>query len=157
MSANEEFIELIIPLDLKYKWSAGPQLQKFFEGLQEGKIIGNKCSKCGHALIPPVPVCPKCHVEMGDFMELSHQGTVISYSFVVDPIYEPGTGRMRQVPYTIASIVLDGEPDAAFFHKLEETDPAKVKIGMRVEAVFKPKEEREGTIEDIIHFKTLGT
>jgi uncharacterized OB-fold protein len=91
-----------------------------------------------------------------DWVELSHQGTVISYSFVVDPIFDPGLGDMRPVPYTIAAIVLDGGPDVAFFHKLQENDPSKVKEGMLVEAVFKPLQERAGTIEDIIHFRTIG-
>lgn len=155
MSLNEEFIELTVPLDVRYKWSAGPHLQKFLLGLKEGKMIGNKCPKCGHALIPPVPVCAKCHVEMGDFMEFSHRGTVISYSLVVDPIFDSGTGDRRPTPYAIASINVDGGTDATFFHKLEETDPEKIKIGMRVEAVFKLKEEREGRIEDILFLRKI--
>ena len=155
MSPDEEFIELIMPLDIKYKWSAGPHLQKFLHGLKEGKLIGNKCPRCGHALIPPVPVCAKCHVEMGDFKEFSPRGTVISYSLVVDPVFDSGTGDWRPVPYTIVSMVVDGEPDAAFFHKLEETDPEKIKIGMRVEVVFRSTPERQGCIEDILHLRTI--
>lgn len=155
MTTNGDFIELVIPLDVRYKWSAGPHLQRFLEGLREGKMIGNRCPKCGHSLIPPVPVCAKCHVEMGDFQEFSRRGTVISYSFVVDPIFDSGTGDWRPVPYAIASIHVDGEPDAAFFHLLEETDPKKVKLGMRVEAVFKPAKERRGSIEDILFLRTI--
>ena len=80
---------------------------------------------------------------------------MISYSFVVDPMYDAGIGDMRPVPYTIASIVLDGGPDVAFVHKLEESTPERVKAGMRVEAVFRPPQEREGTMQDIIHFRTI--
>jgi len=29
-------------------------------------------------------------------------------------------------------------------------------VGMRVEAVFRPPQERAGTMEDIIHFRTIG-
>jgi hypothetical protein len=90
-----------------------------------------------------------------DWVELSHRGTVISFSFVVDPMYDAGIGDMRPVPYTIAAIVLDGGPDVAFFHRLEEDDPEKVKLGMRVEAVFRPPEERTGSMEDIVHFRTI--
>lgn len=156
MSPNQEFIELVIPLDARYKWSAGPHLQKFFEGLKEGKMIGNQCPKCGHAVIPPVPVCARCHVEMGDSMEFPPRGIVITHSFVVDPIFDPGTGDWRSTPYAIASINVDGGTDATFFHKLEETDPEKIKTGMRVEAVFRPKEERKGTIEDVLFLRTIG-
>ena len=155
MSSSEEFIELIIPLDIRYKWSAGPHLQKFLLGLKEGKMIGNKCPRCGHSLIPPVPVCARCHVEMGDFEEFSPRGRVISYSFVVDSIFDSGTGDWRAVPYTIASIAIEDHPDAAFFHKLEEADPEKVRIGMSVEAIFRPPENREGRIEDILYFRKI--
>lgn len=154
---SAELLEIIIPLDLRYKWSGGPHLGAFLRGLKDAKIIANRCPGCGRLQLPPTPVCGRCHMGMGeDWVELSHQGAVISYSFVVDPMYDPGTGDMRPVPYTIASIVLDGGPDVAFFHKLEESAPGKVKVGMRVEAVFKPPQEREGSMEDIIHFRTIG-
>ena len=154
---KQELIEIIIPHDWGYKWSAGYHLGTFLRALKEGKIIANRCPECGRLQLPPTSVCGRCHIEMGaDWVELSHKGTVISYSFVVDPIFDSGIGDMRPVPYTIASIVLDGGADVAFFHKLGETDEEKVKIGMRVEAVFKPANEREGLMEDIIHFRTIA-
>ena len=156
MTDKEETLALTIPMEVTYTWSTGPHFEKFFKGLREGKILANKCYLCGRLQLPPTNVCGRCHVEIGEeWVELSHKGNVISYSFVVDPIYDSGTGDMREVPYTIASIVLDGGPDVAFFHKLEEKDPQKVTMGMRVEAVFKPEEERQGLITDIIHFRTI--
>jgi uncharacterized OB-fold protein len=153
---NPELLEVIIPLDLRYKWGAGRHLGAFLRALKAGLIIANQCPECERLQLPPTPVCGRCHVAMGaDWIELSHQGTVISYSFVVDPMYDAGIGDMRPVPYTIAAIVLDGGPDVAFFHRLEENDPEKVRVGMRVEAVFRPPQERQATMEDIIHFRTI--
>jgi len=40
-------------------------------------------------------------------------------------------------------------------HKLGEVDPEKVYIGMRVKAVWKPAEERQGAITDILYFKPI--
>jgi uncharacterized OB-fold protein len=40
-------------------------------------------------------------------------------------------------------------------HMLGEIDPKKVKIGMRVQAVWKPAEERQGSINDILYFKPI--
>jgi hypothetical protein len=149
-------LEVVIPMDLRYRWSAGPFLGAFLRGLKQGRILANRCPSCGRHQLPPTGVCGRCHVPMEkEFLELSRRGTVISYSFVVDPIYDPATGSMRDVPYTIASIVLDGAGDVAFFHRLEEICQEKVRLGMRVEAVFRPPEERRGTMEDIIHFRTI--
>lgn len=156
MEGVQELIEIVIPLDLKYRWSAGPHLGAFLLGLKAGKILANRCFSCGRLQLPPAPVCGRCHIGMGqDWVELGHQGTVISYSFVAEPMYDAGIGDMRQVPYTIAAIVLDGGTDVAFFHKLEEGDPQRVRVGMRVEAVFKPPQEREASMEDILFFRTV--
>lgn len=153
---SDEPLEIVIPMDLRFKWSAGPHLGHFLRGLREGNIVANRCPECGRLQLPPTPVCGRCHVAMGaDWVPLSTKGTVISYSFVVDPMYDAGIGDMRPVPYTIAAIVLDGGPDVAFFHRLEEKDPEKVRVGMRVEAVFRPPGERQGLMEDIIHFRTI--
>ncbi len=153
---QQELLEIIIPLDLRYQWSAGPHLGAFLRALKDRRIIANRCPTCGRLQLPPAPICGRCHIHMGeDWVELSHRGTVISFSFVVDPMYDAGIGDMRSVPYTVAAIVLDGGPDVAFFHRLEEGDPEKVKLGMRVEAVFRPLEERTGSMEDIVHFRTI--
>ncbi len=89
-------------------------------------------------------------------MEFPPRGKIISFSIVVDPIPDSGTGDWRPTPYAIASINVDGGTDATLFHKLEETNPEKIKRGMRVEAIFKPKEERQGRIEDVLFLRTIS-
>jgi uncharacterized protein len=56
------------------------------------------------------------------------------------------------VPYTWAFIRLDGT-DNTFIHYVEETDPARLHVGIRVRAVF--EEKRKGHLLDIRHFETL--
>ena len=52
-------------------------------------------------------------------------------------------------------IYIDGASDAGFLHLLDEVKPEDVKVGMKVQAVWKPAEEREGSITDIKYFKPL--
>ncbi len=154
---TDELLEIVIPMDLRYKWSAGPHLGAFLRGLKDGRILANRCSGCARLQLPPAPVCGRCHLAMPqEWVELSHQGRLISYSVVVDPMYDAGIGAMRPVPYIIAAIVLDRGPDVAFFHKLQESDPERVRVGMRLEAVFRTPEERMGSMEDILHFRTIS-
>ena len=47
---------------------------------------------------------------------------------------------------------MDGA-DTYTMHFINETDYTKLKVGQRVEAVF--KEEREGNIGDIIYYKVI--
>ncbi|MHC5081466.1 MAG: Zn-ribbon domain-containing OB-fold protein, partial [Planctomycetota bacterium] len=59
-------------------------------------------------------------------------------------------------PYTPAVIEIDGASKGmGILHMLEEVDPKKIKIGMRVQAVWKPAEERTGAITDIKYFKPI--
>lgn len=155
MTQQQEYLVINTTYDVKYKWAAGPYLQKFLESLKEGKIYANKCPKCGRMLLPPRVLCGRCHVRMGDFIELSTKGTLLSYNLVVDPVYDSATGQMREVPYATGTVVLDGGPDCSFFHYLEEKDVTKLKPGLRMEVVFKPKSERRGLISDVLHLKVI--
>ena len=40
-------------------------------------------------------------------------------------------------------------------HLLGEVEPDEVKIGMKVQAVWKPAKERVGAITDILYFKPV--
>lgn len=71
----------------------------------------------------------------------------MSFGFV-----DPDTGKERPVPYTYAYIQLDGA-GSRFPHFLKETDPSKLRVGMRVQSVF--EEERRGHLLDIRHFRTI--
>jgi uncharacterized OB-fold protein len=160
--ANQEYI--IIPcgiraeMKLNYNWGAGNFIGKALEELRDnGKLYANKCPQCGRFQLPPRVVCGRCHVEMEGFdkwVEVGPKGTVLLYTVTVTPFLDPETGKSRKVPYTVATIQLDGAP-VAFEHFLKEIDPDKITIGMRVEAVFKPREQRRADLRDILHFRTI--
>jgi uncharacterized OB-fold protein len=57
-------------------------------------------------------------------------------------------------PIVHAIIQLDGA-DTGLVHMLGEVEPEKLSIGMRVQAVFKPKKDRVASILDIKYFKPL--
>ena len=69
-------------------------------------------------------------------------------------IFENGW-RIKE-PEIPAVINIDGaSPLHGIMHMLGEVDPKQVKIGMRVQAVWKPAEDRQGSINDILYFKPL--
>ena len=59
-------------------------------------------------------------------------------------------------PELPAVIRLDGASSGGFLHKLGEVEPDEVAIGMAVEAVWRPLEERTGSILDIAYFRPRG-
>lgn len=55
-------------------------------------------------------------------------------------------------PELPAVIAIDGS-NGGFLHMLGEVEPDGVRIGMKVEAVWKPVGERTGSILDIAYFR----
>jgi len=152
---QEKVFEIKWKTDLPYRYSIGKLAVKFFEELKQNKkIMGSKCSKCGKVNFPPRAVCADCMVEMtiDDMVELSPKGTLEGFTVVNYPFTDPNTGGMRPFPYGYALFKLDGA-DTYTMHFINETDYTKLKVGQRVEAVF--KEEREGNIGDILYYRVI--
>jgi len=151
---------LVLPMRQKtpYNWSAGIYGSKFFAELGENaKIYANKCTKCGFCCIYPRVVCPRCSIRMPywpDWVEVGPGGTVRLFNIVEQPFFNPNTGENLKVPMTTGLIELDGAP-VVLTHYLEETDQERLRLDMRVEAIFKPKDERQARISDILHFRTI--
>jgi len=155
--SEPEHIAIRIALPRRYNWSTGKYLGRFYtEAKENKKIVGNRCPKCKEIWLPPTLVCPKCKVEMGwDWVELPQTGTVYQYTYLVYPLWDPHYGERWANPYPSAIILLD---NGVFFrHWLEETDKDKLRVGARVQAVWKEKyEERGQGPQDILYFKEIG-
>jgi len=152
---KEKLFEIKWKTDLPYRYSIGKLSVKFFEELKENKkLLGSKCPKCGKVYFPPRTVCAECFIkmELKDLVELDKKGTLHGFTVVNYPFVDPQTGGIRPFPYGYALFKLDGA-DTFTMHFVDETDYTKLKVGMRVEAVF--KDEREGNIGDIIYFKVI--
>lgn len=140
-----------IPLEFVY--TMGRAGEKFFRSIKEkGKFMGSKCQRCGILFVPPRIYCEECLARLEEnFVEVSTRGVV--HTFTV--CYEDMDGLRMDQPKLVAMVVLDGT-DGGLVHFLGEVDPHEVYIGMPVEAVFKPKKDRQGNIQDILYFKPLA-
>ena len=75
-------------------------------------------------------------------------GTITAFCIVNIPF----AGQAVECPYVSATIQLDGA-DIGFYHLIQEIPYDQIHIGMRVEAVWKPKAEWGPTTESIAHFR----
>jgi len=91
---------------------------------------------------------------MDELVYLPSAGTIVAFSVVNYPFLDPSTGKKRPIPYTYGYIQIDGA-DNIFSHIINETDADKIRVGMRVQAVFKKPEEMQGNIEDIRYFDII--
>jgi len=99
----------------------------FWEKLKLGEVYATKCRKCGKLYYPPQVDCPRCLTSEAEWVKLSGEGRLFSYTWVY---YQPQGFTQYQKPYAIAVAEVDGGVKVMGW--LEGVKPEEVKIGMRV-------------------------
>lgn len=138
------------PIAITYDWTAGPGASAFLRGLLDGRLVGNRCPVCTKVYVPPRGPCPTCAVLLAEPVVLGDRGTVTTFCVVNVPFL----GQSIAIPYVAASVVVDGA-DIAFSHLIQGCEASEVRMGMRVEAVWRSPEDPEWgpTLENIHHFR----
>jgi uncharacterized OB-fold protein len=133
---------------LPYHYVAGDYKAVYLRALKDKKILGSKCSVTGKVFVPPLINSPESFAPADEIVEVSDRGTITTFCIVNIPVI----GRNLEIPYVAASVALDGA-DISIFALIQEVKPEDVRMGMRVEAVWKPDGERHGDHEDILYFR----
>ncbi|MET7768044.1 Zn-ribbon domain-containing OB-fold protein [Nocardia sp. NPDC005366] len=139
------------PVDLAYKHTASPQESVYLRGLTEGRLIGARTDAGGKVYFPPRGANPTNGLPTDDFIELSDHGTVTTYCIVNVPFL----GQRIKPPYVAAYVLLDGA-DIPVLHLVLGCDASEVRMGMRVKAVWRPREEWGFGLENVDHFEPSG-
>jgi len=85
---------------------------------------------------------------MDEWVAVGDQGTLMTYTVVhqAEPTYPV------EAPFIYGIIKLDGA-DTGMAHIIDGVNPENIRIGMRMQAVF--KDERVGSILDIKYFRPI--
>lgn len=152
-------VELVTPVAMEYP--AGLYMGKLLRELKEnGKLLATVCKKCRRIMFPPQCVCSICHAENledPEWVEVGPRGTLAGFMKVTMPSINPRNLELGAFEYPIGTITPDA-PEGKFcslWHFVGEPDISKLKVGMRLEMVLKPKEERVGLMEDILYWKPI--
>jgi len=114
---------------------------KFYVGLKEGKVYATKCKDCEKVYFPPMVDCPECLTTGLDWVELSSDAEIETFTRVV---IRPTTFQQYK-PYTVAiGRLKEGVKVLAWLtgFKLSE-----VKVGMKAKLVAKATPEGNATYE----------
>jgi len=139
---NEQALTASHSLEYNYKRSLGPVLSRFFTALRDRHFVGIRRSD-GSVMVPPKEYDPDTGESLDDFVEVSDQGVVRSWSWVSHP-------RRQQPfdhPFAYALVQLDGS-DTPFIHVVDAPGEDSMKTGMRVKASW--AEETAGVITDFV-------
>ncbi len=101
----------------------------FWEAVQRGALVGQRCAGCHAFRHPPRPMCPRCQSLDWEAVELSGRGTVHSFIQPVHPplpMFEPG--------YLVA--LIDLEEGIRLLSNLCGVTREEAEVGMAVEVCF---------------------
>jgi uncharacterized OB-fold protein len=150
---SDDVLRVRTPIGVDYHWTAGQRSTAYLQGLLDGKLLGKRCLSCTKVYFPPRNgTCPMCGVLLGDDdVEVGPAGTITTFCVVNVPFL----GQKITPPYVAATILLDGA-DIGVQHLIMGVEADKVRMGMRVEAVWKDSSQWGPSLENIDHFRPTG-
>ncbi len=114
---------------------------KFWDGLKEGKVFATKCLNCGKLHFPPVADCSDCHSSNVEWVELSNEAEIETYTHVV---VRP-TSFQDFKPYTVViGKMKEGVRVLAWLTGLKFSE---IKTGMKVKLIAKTTPDGSPTYE----------
>ncbi|RVW00649.1 Zn-ribbon domain-containing OB-fold protein [Rhodococcus xishaensis] len=150
-SGGDPVTGIITPVDLDYTHTASFEESFYLRGLAAGKVIGGRTGPGAKVYVPPRSASPTEGIPTTEQVEVSDKGIVTTFCIVNVPFM----GQQIKPPYVAAYVLLDGA-DIPFLHLILDCDASEVRMGMRIEAVWKPKDEWEYSLKNISHFRPTG-
>ena len=132
-------------------------IQNYLEFINNKKLMGSKCKKCGAIDVPPRKLCIKCSSTDGEWIEMSGKGKIAAFSCIgVGTTFMVNKGYSMKKPYCFSVIELEEGPMVSGqLIGVDETKPDNIKINTHVQAIFLETELKGGEIRVDLGFKTL--
>jgi uncharacterized OB-fold protein len=112
------------------------QNRYFWTGGANDELLMLRCRNCRFWIHPPKSVCPRCAGSSMGPEATSGLGTVFTFTVNRHP-FHPAV----PVPYVIAIVELEDQPDLRFTTNVVHCDPEDVHIGMPVRVTFERHED----------------
>jgi hypothetical protein len=124
----------------------GQDDQFFWDGVDAGRLLLQRCATCGEVRHPPRPMCPACHSLEWEPFEAAGTGTVLSY---VIPRHPVPPGFLDPYVVVLVELTEGARLVSSFAGSVDE-----VRNGLAVEVVY------EATATDgrrLHRFRPLGS
>ncbi len=104
------------------------KVNDFIGYLEQGKVMGTQCKKCGQKFFPPRADCYKCLDSEMEWFEVNGTGKLVTYSKLQ---YAP-VGFEQDLPYCIA--LLDYGDYKVFGRIAKDLPEEEIEVGMEMKA-----------------------
>jgi uncharacterized OB-fold protein len=78
-------------------------IEQFYKHINQGKLLGGKCKKCGKVHLPPRPLCDSCYSTDFEWTEIPTKGKLLTYTI----IYVAPTQFQSMAPYAMGIVQLE--------------------------------------------------
>jgi hypothetical protein len=106
--------------------------------LNEEKLMGSRCRKCGRRFVPPRPLCVTCFDTDLEWVQMKGEGRLVAFTCIaIAPPFMMAQGYGRRHPYVsgVVELTEGGRVDA----RIEGVDPSRpesIKVGMPLRVAF---------------------
>ncbi len=101
----------------------------FWDAVDEGRLVAQRCANCGRLRHPPRPMCPECNSLAVEVTTLSGRGVV--YSFAV--LHHP---QHPAFEYPVLAALIDLEEGIRIVSNLVGVEPDEIRIDLPVQVEF---------------------
>ncbi len=117
----------------------------FHQFLNEEKLMGSKCKKCGTLFSPPRPICIKCYSKDMGWAPLKGKGKLATFTSInVGPPWMVAQGYDRTHPYCVGVVELEeGVKIDARIEGVDCSKPETIKLGIPLTVAFLHRGEGE--------------
>lgn len=110
----------------------------FWDAAAEHRLSVPRCEECGTFRMPPSPFCPNCQSQEIEWVTLSGDGELYSYSIVNRAIVPEMEGC---VPYVTAVVDLPDAPGARLVTNVVGVDVETLQVGMKLKVYFEDRKD----------------
>jgi uncharacterized OB-fold protein len=105
-------------------------IEQFYKHINQGKLLGGRCTKCGKVHLPPRPICDNCYSKSFKWIEIPTRGKLLTYTVI-----HIAPAQFQSIaPYAIGIIQLtDGLKIPSMIKGVPQE---QIKIGMELMMVF---------------------
>jgi hypothetical protein len=105
-------------------------IEQFYKHINQGKLLGGKCKKCGKVHLPPRPLCDDCYSTDFEWTEIPTKGKLLTYTV----IHIAPTQFQSMAPYAMGIVQLEHGLKISAMIRGAPLD--QIKIGMRLGMEF---------------------
>ena len=114
----------------------GRESKPYWDGLNEGRLLIQKCGECGKLRHYPRALCDHCYSFAVEWVEASGRGTVHSWTVTHHPFHQ---GFKRELPYILVTV--DLAEGVRLQAQLRDLPHDRIKPGMPVSVRFERAKE----------------